>query len=111
MKLEIKQVGTVDVLTPSGALVDEDAEGFARELLERLRSANPRVVVCMHKVPYVDSVALEGLLSASEELAERALTLNLARVPSTCREILTLTDLDSKFCFFESVEDAVRSYI
>lgn len=111
MKCELNKVGTVDVLMPTGALVDEDAESFCAGLLERLRSANPRVVVSMQDVPYMDSVALEGLLDASDELAERALNLKLVGVSPTCREIFTLTDLADRFRFFESVEDAVRSYL
>ena len=80
MKVEQQQVGTVDVLTPVGALVDREAEGFLKPLLERVRSPSPRVVVCLHDVPYVDSVALEGLLTATEELADRAMNLKLVGV-------------------------------
>jgi len=111
MKCEQRQVGTVDVLTPIGALVDEDAEQFSAKLLERLRSSSPRVVISMQEVPYLDSKALEGLLAAADELAERALHLKLARVTQTCREVFSLTSLAERFRFFESVEDAARSFI
>ena len=111
MKVEHQRVGTVDVLMPIGTLVDEDAESFSKLLFERLRSANPRVVVSMQEVPYLDSAALEGLLSAADELLERAANLKLVRVTPTCREILELTDLAGRFRFFEDVQDAVRSYL
>ena len=88
MKTEHQKVGTVDVLTPVGALVDEDAEQFSRVLLERLKSSNPRVVLSLAEVPYMDSAALEGLLKATDELADRAMSLKLANLPPTCREIL-----------------------
>ncbi len=111
MRIEQQQMGTVNVLTPVGALVDEDAEELARMLRERTRSANPRVVVSMAEVPYLDSVALESLVDATDELADRAMRLRLAAVPSTCREILELTGLADKFRFFNEVQDAVRSYL
>jgi anti-anti-sigma factor len=111
MKIDHQQVGTVDVLAPSGALVDEDAEKFTELLLGRLTSANPRVVVAMQDVPYMDSVALEGLLAAADELADRGATLKLVKVTQTCREIFELTDLAARFRFFEDVQDAVRSYL
>lgn len=111
MKVEQQQVGTVDVLTPVGALVDREAEGFLKPLLERVRSPSPRVVVCLHDVPYVDSVALEGLLTATEELADRAMNLKLVGVPSTCREIFELTGVSGRFTFFADVSAAVRSFL
>jgi anti-anti-sigma factor len=111
MKIDHQHVGTVDVLTPAGALMDEDAASFTKILMERLESANPRVVVSMQDVPYLDSVALEGLLSAADELADRASNLKLVKVTPACREIFELTDLSVRFRFFEDVEDAVRSYL
>ncbi len=111
VKVEQQQVGTVDVLTPGGALVDEDAEGFTDLLHQRIQSPNPRVVVAMQDVAYMDSVALEGLLAASEELSDRAAALKLVNVTPACREILELTGLAARFRFFNDVQDAVRSFL
>jgi anti-anti-sigma factor len=101
----------VDVFTPVGALVDEDAEVFCRTLLERLRSPNPRLVIAMSEVPYMDSTALEGLLDATDDLAERAMCLKLVGVTPACREILELTGLSNRFRFFQDVQDAVKSFL
>lgn len=111
MKVEQRKVGTVDVLTPTGALVDQDAERFTAQLVERLGSPNPRVVVAMQEVPYMDSAAIEGLLTASEALNDRASTLKLASVTQTCREILEITGLSQRFRFFKDVQDAVKSFL
>ncbi|MHC4696617.1 MAG: STAS domain-containing protein [Planctomycetota bacterium] len=111
MKVEHQQIGTVDVLTPVGALVDEDAESFCRVLMDRLQSANPRVVLSMQEVPYLDSAALEGLLGAADELAGQAVDLKLVKVTPACRDIFVLTDLAGRFRFFDNVQDAVKSYL
>ena len=111
MKVEQGQVGTVDVLTPIGALVDQDAQNFIEQLLQRLQSPTPRVVVAMQEVPYMDSAALEGLLKAGEELNDRASSLKLANVTQTCREIFELTGLAGRFRFFKDVQDAVKSFL
>lgn len=111
MKTEQHKIGTVDVLTPGGALVEDDAESFCAMLSERLRGVNPRVVVAMQEVPYMDSVALEGLLDAADELGEGPNTLKLAGVTPTCREILELSGVSVKLRFFEDVPDAVRSFL
>ncbi len=111
MKVEQKQVGTVDVFTPMGALVDADGESFSKTLLTRVKAPNSRIVLAMQEVPYVDSGALEGLLAATDDLHERASILKLANVTPTCREIFELTGLSSRFRFFKDVQDAVKSFL
>lgn len=111
MKVERQKVGTVDVIRPVGPLIDQDVEPFARALQDRLQASNPRVVVAMNDVPYMDSVALEKLLDATDELSDRAMNLKLAGVTPACREILELTGLAAKFSLFADVQDAVRSFL
>lgn len=111
MKIEHQRVGTVDVVTPVGALADDDAEDFCQRLRERLKSANVRVVLSLQEVPYMDSIALEGLVATTSELAERGAVLKLANVSPTCREILQLTGLAGRFRFFGDVHDAVKSFL
>lgn len=111
MKVERQKVGTVDVLRPIGPLIDQDVEPFAKALGERVRTPNPRVVVAMQEVPYLDSVALERLLEAADELSDRAMSLKLAGLSPACREILEITGLAGKFSLFTDVQDAVRSFL
>ena len=111
MKIDYQSFGTVDVCRPIGALVDEDAERFGAELLAWTEGSNPRFVVGMEEVAYMDSVALEGLLSASEVLQSRGVRLKLVGVPPACREVFEITGLSNRFQFFERVEDAVRSFL
>lgn len=111
MKLEQHRIGTVDVFTPIGPLVDEDGERFGKSLMERLEQPNVRIAIGMHEVPYFDSQAIERLLDVSDALAGRAMELKLAGITPTCREILELTNLSSKFRFFKDVQDAVKSFL
>ncbi len=113
MKNEVRKIGTVDIFTPAGPLADQDAETFCKVLLARLscEGGNARVGVAMQEVPYMDSLALDGLLAATESLGERATCLKLAGVTPTCREIFELTGLSSRFRFFKDVEDIVKSFL
>lgn len=111
MKIEHQTYGTVNVCTPVGALADEDAQHLGADLLTRAEGVNPRFVVRMAEVPYMDSAALEALLSVAEALQSRGVRLKLVAVPLVCREILEITGLSSQFQFFETVEDAVRSFL
>lgn len=111
MSIDVKRVGTVDVITPRTPLVDEDAEAFVETISAKLAMSNPRFVLDMHEVPYVDSRGIEGLVDASADLLQRGGRLRLAAVAATCREVLELTGHAQRFEFFNSLQDAVRSFL
>ncbi|MFQ5489718.1 MAG: STAS domain-containing protein [Phycisphaerae bacterium] len=111
MKLDRSKIGTVEVLSPQGVLADEDGCEFSALLKERLSGANPRLVVSLQEVPYMDSAALDGLVEAADEMVGRGARLKLVAVSPTCREILELTGLAGRFQFFEDPNDAVRSFL
>ncbi len=111
MNVEVRAVGTVAVCVPQDALADEVSENFSRVLRECLAGPNPRVVVGMKEVGYMDSAAMEDLVNVADDLGKRGVQLKLADVTPTCREILELTGLSGRFEFFESVDAAVRSYL
>jgi len=58
MKMEQIQHGTVTVLVPDGALIEEEADDFSRRVRERLQSGSVRVVLQLNHVPFIDSAGL-----------------------------------------------------
>ena len=111
IKLERQEIGTVEILSPQGVLADDDAGTFAEALAERLAAPNPRVAVSLKDVPYMDSVALDALVVAANEMIDRGSHLKLVAVSPTCREILQLAGLCQRFQFFEGAQDAARSFL
>lgn len=111
MEIQQQKHGAVTVLKPQGALIRSDAEQFRGALEEARARALGRVVVDVSGVPFVDSVGLEMLLDASEDLAESGHTLKLCGLNDTIREVLDLTELTSHFDHYEDLNDAVRSYL
>lgn len=111
MKIERQQIGSVEVLKPRGALVEDDSAIFGGTLNERLEDGNPRLVLDLQEVSYVDSSALEALLNASDHFLKQNSRLRLVKVSGTVREVMDLTGLSGRFQYFESVEDAVRSFL
>jgi anti-anti-sigma factor len=111
MKISTKRVGTVDVLIPHGALVDDDADSFIQSVQTRLKAPNPRFVLDLHDVPYMDSAGLEALVDAASDLQKRGGRLRLAAVSPTCREVFDLTGHSQQIEFFNAVQDAVRSFL
>ena len=111
MSIEEKRVGTVDVMTPSGPIVDDEAEELVALMTGKLDSPNPRFVLNMEKVPYIDSRGIEGIVETSDSLKGRGGRLRLASVMPTCREALEITGQSRKVDYFDTLQDAVRSFL
>lgn len=110
MKISESKVGTVDVMRIGGPLVDDDAEAFISLVKRKLDTPNPRIVLDMEQVAYLDSRGIEGLVETADELEQRGARLRLAAVSSTCREVLDLTGHAHRADFFEDAQTAVRSF-
>lgn len=111
MAIDIKRVGTVDVVTPHGALTEDDAETFVHTMKKRLDAANPRFVLDLADVPYLDSTGIEGIVDAADDLRQRGGRLRLAGATATCREVLELTGHAHRVEFFDDAQSAVRSFL
>ena len=111
MRVKEEKVGTVDVIVPGGPLTDEDSQEFIDVVEKHLQASNPRLVMNLKDVPYMDSHGLEVLLSVVQELRGRSMALKLAELAPTCREILDLTELLGEFEIFDDVDAAVRSFL
>lgn len=109
MKVEARQEGSITVLEPRGAVIGDEVS-FVRSAFEALPPKS-RLVVSMKDVPYLDSSALEYLVELNETLAAASQRLKLADTQPVTREIFYLTDLLDEFEFYDSVEDAVRSFL
>lgn len=111
MSLTEQKHGAVTILKPDGPLLGPDAEEFRSRLLQVLTGSLGRCVVDATAVPFVDSKGLEALADASEALANSGHSLKLCGVTETVRQVFELTQLTSRFEYFEDVHAAVRSFL
>lgn len=111
MNIEEEQVGAVTVLRPRGPLSQDDTAPFKQRLTEALGKSFRRLVVDMSAVPFVDSLGLEVLVEATEDLAESGHALKLAGTNELLREVFELTELTSLFEHYEDVNAAARSFL
>lgn len=111
MKISEQQQGAVVVLKPEGPLVEGSIEEFKQRVLKTLAGSMGRFVVDMSSVPFVDSLALEGMMDVSDELSKGGQVLRICAANKTVREVLELTDLASHFDHFDDANAAVRSFL
>ena len=111
MNIEREQKGAVSVLRPDEPIVAEHVDLVKTELLNAFRETLGRTVVDMSKVPFIDIAGLEALVDVSEVMEGSGNVLKLCDAKPTIREVLHLTGIEDRFDQFDSVSDAVRSFL
>ncbi len=111
MRIDEHKHGAVTVMRAQGPVAGEDAQDFAQRLQRAARDTLGRIVLDASAIPFVDSTALEAMLDASDILGDMGSTLRICAANETLREILDLTGIASSIEQFESVSDAVRSFL
>ena len=94
MELKIKDNGKAAVVQVSGKLVattlNESLRGAVRNLFAKKIK---RVVIDLGQVVHIDSTGVGELVSAYTSATNEKATLQLTKVPDSCKELLEITNL------------------
>lgn len=108
MNLPTEIFGDVLVVHAPEELNDEQAERFQQFVLSQERT---KVIVDLDSVEMLDSAGLTALLEVQENLQQSRGELKLIVANSVNRKILEITRLDQHLEVFDSVIEAVKSYV
>jgi len=100
------------VVMPSGPVDHDNAEFFEAQLMDSVASASRQaclLVVDFRNVPYMSSVGLRVLTRANKEAARFSVSIVVANLGETLREIFEISRFDKLFPVFDSIEAAIDS--
>jgi len=110
MKIESQNYGDVMVLRLQGDFTGETLKSLEDEMSNALAAKVSGIVLDMHKVVFMDSLALEFLIDLSEECRENMRQLKIAGLDENCTKILELTGLLAQFDTYAELPEAVKSF-
>lgn len=108
MKLPTEVFGDVVVVHAPDELNEEHAGKFQQFMLSQDRV---KVIVDLDGVESLDSAGLAALVDAQEQLQITQGDLKIITVNGVNRKILEITRLDQTLEVFDSVLDAVKSFV
>ncbi len=111
MRIDEHKHGAVTVMRAHGPVAGEDAQDFSLRIQRAARETLGRLVIDASAIPFIDSAAIEAMLDASDILGDMGSTLKICAANETLREVLVLTGVASSIEQFETVSDAVRSFL
>lgn len=100
----------VTVVAPTGRLDVAGAPTLKEAISEALKSGEPRVVLDMEGISFVDSTGLGSVIAALKQIRSSKGDLRLAAPNQQVRVVLELTTLDRVFPYYSSVEDALTGF-
>jgi anti-anti-sigma factor len=113
MSLEVqsRQVDNgVTVVAPTGRLDVAGAPALKDAISEALKNGQPRVVLDMEGVSFVDSTGLGSVIAALKQIRSSQGDLRLAAPNQQVRVVLELTTLDRVFPYYSTVEEALTGF-
>ncbi|HEY8862940.1 MAG TPA: STAS domain-containing protein [Candidatus Dormibacteraeota bacterium] len=100
----------VTVVAPTGRLDVAGAPTLKDAISEALKNGEPRVVLDMEGISFVDSTGLGSVIAALKQIRSSKGDLRLAAPNQQVRVVLELTTLDRVFPYYSSVEEALTGF-
>jgi anti-sigma B factor antagonist len=100
----------VTVLAPSGRLDVAGAPMLKEAIGEAVKKGQPRLVIDMEGVSFVDSTGLGSVIAALKLVRSSKGDLRLAAPNQQVRVVLELTTLDRVFPYFATVDEALSGF-
>jgi anti-sigma B factor antagonist len=113
MSLEVqsRQVDNgVTVVAPTGRLDVAGAPALKDAISEAVKNGQPRVVLDLEGVSFVDSTGLGSVIAALKQIRSSQGDLRLAAPNQQVRVVLELTTLDRVFPYYSTVEEALTGF-
>ena len=98
------------VLDCNGRMVMGEDLAFWKNFLKQLLLTTDAVVVNLESVTYMDSSGLSILIGAYTSARQRGITMKLAGINASIRDLFRITNLLAVFDVHDSVDQAIRDF-
>ncbi len=110
LKLSTRQSDGIAIVDCNGRIVFGEEAAALREMVKEMIPANPRVVLNLKDVSYIDSGGLGMLVGLYTSAHSAKGDVKLAHLTQRVGQLLQVTKLLTVFEVHETVEEAVKSF-
>lgn len=104
-----RQINGINILDCSGRIVFGDETSALRGMVEKLIAENPKLILNLEGVNYIDSGGLGTLVSIHTSAKKDGASVKLVRLTERVGDLLQLTKLLTVFDVYETEEQAVTA--
>lgn len=110
MELNENRQGDVVILSLSGRLDSNTADGFEEKLLGKIRGGEKLIVLDFSDLEYISSAGLRVLLKAARELKQTDGKMHLCELKDYIQEVFDLSGFVSFLPIYGSVDESVQAF-
>jgi anti-sigma B factor antagonist len=110
MDIDVDRTGAVAVVAPKGELDMAVSDRLKRMLAELIEGGQPRVVMDLAGVAYIDSSGMGALVAAMKQARAAGGDLRLCGLQDDVRAIFEMTRLSKAMAIHPSRSDALASW-
>lgn len=107
--INVAQVSTRTVLTPTDSLTHQNCKELEAVFAECMNQQRAEIILDFKSLSFLDSEALELLVTMHKELIKRNGKLIIVGLNSICRDILVVTRLINVFFVYKNIQDALKN--
>lgn len=112
MKFSYREEDDVTIVEPQGKIMGgPDARLLHERLYELIDQGKKKVVIDLFRVNWMNSSGLGILIGSLISLRNNGGNLKLARATERIKNLLQITKLDAVFDSYDTVEEAIESFI
>lgn len=109
MEVEIKQKDHYHVVKPLEKSIEAvNSRDFKSKLIDLINQGNPRIIINLSKIEFMDSSGLGCLISLLKLVSSQQGSVVLCEIQEPVKRILALTRLNQVFTIYPSEEDAIK---
>jgi len=110
LKTNSRFVGGVAVLDCSGRIVFGEESSALRDVVDKLRAENQRIVLNLGGVSYIDSGGLGTLVALYTTAKKNGTTIKLAKLSQRVGDLMQVTKLLTVFEVYDGEAQALKSF-
>lgn len=110
LKLDTRTVDGIVIVDCAGRLVFGEESGLLRDTVKQVLPGNPRIVLNLGAVTYIDSGGLGTLVALFTSARNSGGSIKLAKLTPRVGDLLQVTKLVTVFDVYDSEEQAVQAF-
>jgi anti-sigma B factor antagonist len=110
MEISLRRLEEIPILELRGSLIAGEPCHALRERFNELKTSDPRVIVDLSQVEYIDSSGLGTLVNGFTMLQRAGGGLRILSPSERDMELIVLTKLNGVFQVFDDEKEAVNSF-
>jgi len=110
MKMSIKEMGDVIVVSVEGNIMQEYVSVFRTRLKDLIDNGKIKIVLVLEGLNYMSSMCLAAIIDIKNKTLKLGGDISMASASELIANLLTITNLRKKIALFDSIEEAVEYF-